>query len=370
MKWSAAIKCPASVNYLPTSAKQDELVVTELSRAKMASRPLKKAKYAYQGKRRNENGISNYQLGRAMTKSSSDDSSEAETIDPIRTLGATTATADHTQQHSPSSSSINGTSENNQNIISSQHQGIASTSRSSTVCTLSSMSSVNSDVGQINLCNYDCNANKNNASNQINVALCRWQSRQLAQGIIDNAINRVLGDLGIPSNPNETIMNPTFGEPISWGSYLNAQNIENEGVVEAIRQQGLHHKRFVQNQLDSQHQNLTKIDNNVCEKSEDATRRSLFSDNASSTSSASIGTSVNLLEDNDPINKQKKPPPSTYYSAGVTTCDKEQQDVSSGLQSHEIIQDPDVLLKPEDLLSTAVSYAISEKGLGVLNVNE
>ncbi|GAB6020030.1 hypothetical protein CHUAL_002777 [Chamberlinius hualienensis] len=66
-----------------------------------------------------------------------------------------------------------------------------------------------------------------------NAALRRWQSKQLAQSIVDNAINKVLGDLGSPPPANIRF------------DIVSPQIIENEGVAVAIRQQGLQRRNYV-----------------------------------------------------------------------------------------------------------------------------
>lgn len=64
-----------------------------------------------------------------------------------------------------------------------------------------------------------------------NYVLRKWQTKQIGRGIIDNAINKVLEEMGftpVPADP----LDPNPGD-------VTRQNIENEGVSEAIRQQGL-----------------------------------------------------------------------------------------------------------------------------------
>lgn len=66
--------------------------------------------------------------------------------------------------------------------------------------------------------------------NHTNYSLRKWQTKQLANGIIDNTINKVLEEMGFASLSVESSELPINFSP---------RNIEAEGVSEAIRQRGL-----------------------------------------------------------------------------------------------------------------------------------
>uniref|UniRef100_T1IMA9 Uncharacterized protein n=1 Tax=Strigamia maritima TaxID=126957 RepID=T1IMA9_STRMM len=65
----------------------------------------------------------------------------------------------------------------------------------------------------------------------------KWQTKQVAKAIIDNAINKVLEDLGVIPLPDDAF------DFHLVDSDIDARNIEDKGVSEAIRQQGLHRRR-------------------------------------------------------------------------------------------------------------------------------
>lgn len=219
-------------------------------------------------------------------------------------------------------------------------------------------------------------------------ALRLWQSRQIAQGIFDNVINKVLGELGVPLHLNDP-GNHNLNEFVNWGSFLNAQNIENEGVAEAIRQQGLQRKRF-EELWRHQQRGSSCGSNGDGDKLRDNAHRNLkasfytpshvMSDGSGCASPAvlsgdGIYASVKKKSDQEMTSKQLHLTSQSSSSSSSTSYGdeilKQQGNCDEVVTvSSELIDDIEVSLRSEDLLNTAVSCAISEKGLEVLNEND
>lgn len=381
MRWSAVEKCAGDTQNLPVI--QNDIEVINEVKTTMASRPLKKAKYAWQVKGRGKNGLSSsctFGETPMCTDASASDVHSSETaeemnveephVDELRVAPS---------KWSSESASVSGLV-SIPDVSSSVSPSLARTecadgSACSSLCSpnlvgVSRLSSFNSECMTVGVSPHS----NVGAGSPINYALRRWQSKQLAQGIIDNAINKVLGDLGIPSHQND-IVNPNFNEPVNWGSYLNAQNIENEGVAEAIRQQGLQRQRFVQQPSLI---GALCLNNNVSNEDSNAPFKrgvgSSVSRNSGDVLSSARAAATDMVDSiykssNQDRNQtgENDGPAAFSYRAGLLAQNNKYQ---TSEETNHLLNDVESLLQSDDLLNTAVSCAISEKGLGVLNVNE
>ncbi|KAG8232321.1 hypothetical protein J437_LFUL009420 [Ladona fulva] len=68
----------------------------------------------------------------------------------------------------------------------------------------------------------------------------KWQTKQLAKGIVDNTINKVLEDMGFVPLPEDA--DDVFNEPVNCND--SHQNFENEAVLMAIQSHGLQRNEF------------------------------------------------------------------------------------------------------------------------------
>lgn len=76
--------------------------------------------------------------------------------------------------------------------------------------------------------------------NHSSLQVRKWQTKQLAKGIVDNTINKVLEDMGFVPLPEDA--DDVFNEPVSCND--SHQNFENEAVLMAIQSHGLQRNEF------------------------------------------------------------------------------------------------------------------------------
>ncbi|XP_071449962.1 uncharacterized protein [Hetaerina americana] len=76
--------------------------------------------------------------------------------------------------------------------------------------------------------------------NRSSLHVRKWQTKQLAQGIVDNTINKVLEEMGFVPLPEDA--DDVFNEPTNCND--SHQNFENEAVLMAIQSHGLQRNEF------------------------------------------------------------------------------------------------------------------------------